>query len=393
MKHFVLLLYAGDYRDAFQRREQGLRDRYRHHSYALETLDSLRAKGHGVTVVQVNSPTTYSVEPAEGMRFVGLGGRPDAASEIAALLSHERASHVMLRYVSSSVLKKLVELPLRVSVVLADSFPNRWRRSYAYGRFGRLLRHPRVDFVSNHQLNSSQQLVSALGVPPERVIPWDWPLDLVDEARRAPKVRARTDQISMFYAGGISEAKGVGDLVRSLAILKRQGIDANVALAGPGELAWVNALAIRLGVRSEVSALGRVECDRVFDLMSKADLVCVPSRWGYPEGLPLTIYEAMASGTPLLASDHPMFAGVVRNGETGLTFRAEDPRDLARAVRQVWFDRDLYAHLSLQAAEAYPSMGLSPLWGELLTRWVLSEPDELGWLVKESLTARGYHNQ
>jgi len=42
--------------------------------------------------------------------------------------------------------------------------------------------------------------------------------------------------------------------------------------------------------------------------MRSADAIVIPSRHEYPEGLPLTIYEALAARTPIVASDHQCFS-------------------------------------------------------------------------------------
>ena len=47
--------------------------------------------------------------------------------------------------------------------------------------------------------------------------------------------------------------------------------------------------------------------------MSAHDIVIVPSRHDYPEGLPMTIYEALAMRTPLVVSDHPMIKAGLGN--------------------------------------------------------------------------------
>ena len=65
--------------------------------------------------------------------------------------------------------------------------------------------------------------------------------------------------------------------------------------------------------------------------MNDASVVVVPSVW-YEIG-PLTILEAFASGTPVIASDLGSIAERVRHGHNGLLFRSGDAEDLARQVR------------------------------------------------------------
>jgi glycosyltransferase involved in cell wall biosynthesis len=123
--------------------------------------------------------------------------------------------------------------------------------------------------------------------------------------------------------------------------------------------------------------------------MRRSSFVCVPSHHGYPEGLPLTIFEAMASGTPLVASDHPMFRGVVRDGSNGFVFQAGKPGRLASTVRRAWNDVAAYEGVSRRAAAEYPTLGLSALWGDVLERWVRGAPEDVVYLAENSLATRG----
>ncbi len=391
MKHFVLLLHAGDYFDASRRRADGLRDRYRHHSYALDSLERVRADGARVSVIQMHSENAYDQQEDDGIRFVGLGvgSAAEAALKIAAYLLAEQATHVMLRSPAVEVLRAMVALPVRSSVVLADSFPARHRHFARYRRLGRELRHPQVDFVSNHHLNSSRQLVQVLGVDPGKVVPWDWPLDLVDVADSSAKRHPTETALRLCYAGSISETKGVWDVLEAVKILRQRGEDASVDIAGAGQVDRMQALVDHQGLHDHVTYRGRVGGDEILKMMQGSAFVCVPSHHSYPEGLPLTLYEAMASGTPIVASDHPMFRGVVRDGETGFVFRAGKPAGLASAVLHGWRNAQAYERVSATAARAYPTLGLTTLWGDIVYRWVRGETEDLAWLQSNSLMVGG----
>ena len=77
-------------------------------------------------------------------------------------------------------------------------------------------------------------------------------------------------------------------------------------------------------------------------LMGAADAVVMPSRW---EGLPLTALEALASGTPLVATSVRGLRELVTDGENALLV-PEEPDALADALRRVLDDRELAARLS-----------------------------------------------
>jgi glycosyltransferase involved in cell wall biosynthesis len=115
--------------------------------------------------------------------------------------------------------------------------------------------------------------------------------------------------------------------------------DATLAIVGDGPLrgqlerlaAELGAPVIFAGVRRDARAL-----------MGAADVVVMSSRW---EGLPLSALEALASGTPLVATNVRGLRELVTDGENALLV-PEDPDALAAALRRVLDDPKLAARLS-----------------------------------------------
>ena len=114
---------------------------------------------------------------------------------------------------------------------------------------------------------------------------------------------------------------------------------ATLAIVGDGPLrpdlerlaAELGAPVIFTGVRRDARAL-----------MGAADVVVMPSRW---EGLPLSALEALASGTPLVATNVRGLRELVTDGENALLV-PEEPEALAAALRRVLDDPTLAARLS-----------------------------------------------
>ena len=73
----------------------------------------------------------------------------------------------------------------------------------------------------------------------------------------------------------------------------------------------MRSLGAKLKISSLLNFLGLVGNNDVFSMMTAADLIVVPSRTAYPEGFPLTMFEAIASRTPIVCSDHPMLRPVM----------------------------------------------------------------------------------
>ena len=86
--------------------------------------------------------------------------------------------------------------------------------------------------------------------------------------------------------------------------------------------------------------------------MRDHDAVLVPSHWAYPEGLPMTLYEALCTRTPLLTSDHPMFSLKIRDRDNALVFPERNPEAFAKCIDDLASSPQLYTELSIAAGKA-----------------------------------------
>jgi len=114
-----------------------------------------------------------------------------------------------------------------------------------------------------------------------------------------------------------------------------------LAIAGDGPLRpQLERLTGELGVAARVRFLGVRPDARA--LMGAADAIVLSSR---SEGLPLSALEALASGTPLVATNVRGLRELVVDGESALLV-PEEPGALAAALRRVLDDRELAARLA-----------------------------------------------
>jgi hypothetical protein len=75
-----------------------------------------------------------------------------------------------------------------------------------------------------------------------------------------------------------------------------------------------------------------------------------------------------------------MFRGFLRNRETAMIFKAGDIEELTQAIVDVTSSVDLYARLSGASSALLQSLLGSALWGEVLSRWLMSSPEDVAWL-------------
>jgi glycosyltransferase involved in cell wall biosynthesis len=141
--------------------------------------------------------------------------------------------------------------------------------------------------------------------------------------------------------GRLTEQKDYPTLLRAFATL-RTGLKAKLIVCGDGPLRdQLTSLASALGLADSVDFIGFVK--NPFAFLSRAGLFVLSSRW---EGFANVVAEALACGTPVVATDCPSGpAEILDGGKFGLVVPPEDPDKLAAAMRAVLSDAALAAEL------------------------------------------------
>lgn len=122
--------------------------------------------------------------------------------------------------------------------------------------------------------------------------------------------------------------KGITTLIEALPALPA---DVRLTLVDEDHAGHpARTLARRLGVEARIDVTGRLPIRELVRLYNRATLVVVPSRY---EGFGLPAAEAMACGTPVVATRAGALPEVMRTGGGGTTVRVDDPDDLARGIR------------------------------------------------------------
>jgi glycosyltransferase involved in cell wall biosynthesis len=107
-----------------------------------------------------------------------------------------------------------------------------------------------------------------------------------------------------------------------------------------------------LSLDTMVTLLEELGPDEVKECYQSADIFFSPS---IIEGLSLVSIEAMACGLPLLVTDVPGNADVVRDTGAGIIVRSRDPEDMAQHLNKLIHDKDIREALSALAIEKAPS--------------------------------------
>lgn len=215
------------------------------------------------------------------------------------------------------------------------------RRWYAFTRMQKRVarRLPSVVTVSG---TSRDEIVEHLGVRPGRISVVHIGAD-TDLFSPNPAVAEVPGRIVTTSSADVP-LKGLVYLVEALAKVRAEQPDAHLVVVGkrPEEGPVAGAIA-RYGLEGAVEFVKGISDQELVDLVRSAQVACVPSLY---EGFSLPAAEAMATGTPLVATTGgaiPEVAG--RDGETCLAVPTADPGALAESLARLLGDRELRARL------------------------------------------------
>jgi glycosyltransferase involved in cell wall biosynthesis len=144
----------------------------------------------------------------------------------------------------------------------------------------------------------------------------------------------------LAFAGRLGPQKALGVTFDALASVP--GVTLAIAGDGP-DREPLERRATELGLAGRARFLGSLPRDGVLRLFRAADAVVLSSAW---ENLPHTVLEALAVGSPVIATSVGGVPEVVRDGENGLLVAPNDPRALADAIGRLFADDDLRGRLA-----------------------------------------------
>jgi D-inositol-3-phosphate glycosyltransferase len=245
-----------------------------------------------------------------------------------------------------------------------------------------------------------QQLIELYGADPTRIEVVPCGVDL-ERFHPIPQATARAElglpleQKLILFVGRIEPLKGIDTLMRAMpqvvsGLLHGQG-DVSLAIIGgdasddparmTAEMARLRALRSELGLEQMVTFLGARAQELLPLYYSAADVLVMPSHY---ESFGMVALEAMACGTPVIASYVGGLKYTVLHGVTGFHFPVRDERALAAELLRLLTDDALRARLGRQAAAAARHYG----W-DAIARRIMSLYDALAPLpVAEPCPAR-----
>lgn len=193
-------------------------------------------------------------------------------------------------------------------------------------------------------------------------------------AQARARIGADPDTFLMLFVGRIEPLKGIETLLRAVKVLSQRCCrlkDMQVLIIGGDagvpreqmdeELVRLMRLCNELGLDDLVTFLGKQGQDVLPDYYSAADVVVMPSHY---ESFGMVALEAMACGTPVVASRVGGLLFTIIDGVTGFHVRSGDPEALAERLELLMEDPGLRHRLARQARQ----VALRYAWPQIVDR-------------------------
>ena len=157
----------------------------------------------------------------------------------------------------------------------------------------------------------------------------------LDKFRHMPN----SDENVVITVSRLVSKNGVGDIVKAMAIVKKEINDAKLIVVGSGPLEQEIKQSIKdLDLEDHVIMAGSQSPENVIGYLAKAKIFVRPS---LSEGLGNAFLEAMAVGLPVIGTAVGGIPDFLKDKQTGLFCNVNDPRDLALKIKTLLTEKEL----------------------------------------------------
>lgn len=185
---------------------------------------------------------------------------------------------------------------------------------------------------------SGRRRLIALGCPAERIVVHAMGVDCARFAftRRERRVG---EPLRLVTVAKLVERKGIAHAIRAVAALEAAGQQVEYTIVGDGPLSGVLLqLARELGVAERVRIIGSLSHGAVAAILARSHVMVAPSTTasdGDVEGIPIAIIEAMASGVPVVSTEHSGIPELISDDATGYLVPEGDVDALAARLEML----------------------------------------------------------
>lgn len=164
---------------------------------------------------------------------------------------------------------------------------------------------------------------------------------ILDEFARPASVDWKSRDRTVTYFGGISEARGIEEMMAAMDLLPRT-LGVKLELAG---WFYVKSLFAELSAKPQwqhVSWRGELNRNGIISLLSRvlAGLVILHPEKSFVTSQPTKLFEYMAAGIPVIASDFPLWRNIIETAGCGILVDPFDTRAIAAAIERLVMNPD-----------------------------------------------------
>ena len=172
---------------------------------------------------------------------------------------------------------------------------------------------------------------------------------MIGELNAAVPWEEKYDEVC--YVGGISVIRGIREVVRAFELLQT---DARLNLAGSFSELPVEAEVKAYPGWMRVNEHGFLDRSGVRNVLGRsvAGLVTLHPLINYLDALPIKMFEYMAAGIPVIASDFPLWREIIEGNDCGLCVDPLDPRAIAGAIDHLVKNPDIARRMGENGRQA-----------------------------------------
>lgn len=197
----------------------------------------------------------------------------------------------------------------------------------------------RADFILTASEYLARSYKLELGVKSQQVAGLPYPFRVADLSSRLDGQRTQQGPLTILYVGRIEYEKGADLLFSALRKVSSRLESFRALLIGAAVGEFKTKLETFLSENHRwVSYLGSLPQHDVFQHMSEADILVLPSR---TDTLPRSLIEALSFGLPQIATNIGGIPEIVEDGVTGLLVEPDDPDALAEAILKLCASPDM----------------------------------------------------
>ena len=251
--------------------------------------------------------------------------------------------HLFFSTIMASLVRRIGSPPLIITThgIMSASAPD-WFNLLYMKTIGKWTLKSADKIICYTQMEKDK-LVGMLKIDSKKisVIPNGVDTDLFHPDPDPGKRSNQSNAITILWVGRFVRGKGVEYIIHATKILVKEVPDLKILLVGDGPLKGeIEGLIEKFTLKKNVIIKENISNENMPEVYQKLDIFVLPS---LNEGVPRTLLEAMACGKPVVISEFPHLADMIKNA--GLMFPKGDVHALADNILRLIRDRELAKEL------------------------------------------------